>query len=181
MREVPEFFQAAVQSYDSFLRVRWSVHLENFVLERKITNPQPGVMEKLKGLLYRQANRKLFDGLETDEIRAQLTRRYEAAAHLEAIQGGYRILELLPGVGLGDMEMTLGWLRRSDMWARTKYDGDADKAATKIALADFYEEEFQRQEGERKRRISIREGLRDYYPHFAHDTGSRVSMAGAGR
>ncbi len=180
MRPVPPHFQASVKSYDSCLRIRWSTPLEAFVLERRMQNPDAVMIDKMRKLFHGKANRRIKDGLETKHQRMALSRRYVAQAWLEALNDNHRFIDVLAGVSSADLNDLHGWIRASDQWVHSNYDGNPAESANQIAKEQYYEEEFQRKRRELRRNVEIRDRAKEAFDLLAYKSGSRLSMTGNG-
>ncbi len=179
MRSVPAYFQAAIKAYDSCLRVRWSTHMETFVLERRMRDPNPITVDKMRGLFYRRANRAVPSGQPAHDTEVSLSKRYVAKAWLEALNDNHRLVETLSGVGDADLRDLQQWLRSSDQWAHANYDGNPGASADRLAAEQLYDENWQTTQRDRTRRVEIRDRAKEMYSDLAFRAGNKVAFSEA--
>lgn len=182
--EVPSDFIGPLQVFDPDLNVVWHPHRQEFALERRIKHSERAKMAELKKVTHRVANRKIRDGMEIDQTRRALQRRYRAQSIVDALNRGCWPLLYFRKCDPQTLRELQRELKLADTWAAAEHESrdpvrDAAGAANKIGLADEYEEEFQRDYRWQRLRRDIRDRLREFYSaNLSRRRGSRISNPG---
>lgn len=181
---VPDWFAKAVQDYDGALRLRWSDHSQQFVLERRMSNTPVAALLHLMQELNRIASKPLKEPLSRDrntpvhiwegQRRAYLRgveRRVKCQDQLDSLTAGHHfIFWVPPPLTPYLLECVLFTLRETDVWSQ----GGTDK----MANAMDYEDDLAERRQEQSRASDHRALAAEAFMHSQAKAGERIIHPG---
>lgn len=188
---VPAHVTAGIRGYDSALRLRWSALARSFVLERKISNAQPGSYDNLIATYHRRLDKLKRDQVTlatalaenplTDVERSLVEESekrvawwlVDTAVQVEGLKEGYLFVYWVPRPTANQpwshrLKCILYTLQQNDLVASGGVDANYREMVNQDA-AD-------RQKAGEKRRAIIRDGAGELYDDLARKEGARILL-----